>query len=436
MSFSCCPNRGSEPGVGWNRAVGAARFCDVWVMTCEQDWRQTISDYLDKHGAIPGLQFVFVPHGALEMLLRRIPGMYYAAYHLWHRRAFRAARELHDQVKLDLTHQITFCGFREPSHLWRLPVPFVWGPIGGTQNYPWRFLWGAGWSAVVKETARTAANVLQLRFSRRVRNARRKAAAVLVANSFVQRQFTRVHPCQTSLLPDVGLASVAGSETGRRRADDGLRVLWSGLVEDHKALEILLEALATLPADVPCELRVLGSGSCLTRMQRLARRRGIEHRVTWLGWLPHAEAIAQFAWADVFLFTSLRDTTGTVLVEALGAGVPVVAFDHQGAADVVDATCGVKIAVTNRSDAVRRFGQVLTDLARRPSQLLALRRGCIERAEKYLWTRATERLIETYRRVLAARGCDWTPRATGSPAPVPSPAVPAAPETDAAERGF
>ncbi|MBM4088733.1 MAG: glycosyltransferase family 4 protein [Planctomycetes bacterium] len=425
LSYSCGPDRGSEPGIGWNRAVGAARFCDVWVMTCEQDWGPTIRDYLATHGAIPGLQFAFVSHSLLELLLQRIPGLYYVAYNLWHRRAFRAARELHERLQFHLAHQLTFCGFREPGYLWRLPIPFVWGPFGGTQNYPWRFLGGAGWSAMLKEAIRTLINGLQLRFSRRVRNACHRAGAVLVANSTVQKQFTRLHPCPTTVLTDIGLASVADGETDRRQPANELRILWSGVIEHRKALEILLEALATLPADVSCELRVLGSGPRERRMRQLARRRGIDHRVTWLGWLPHAEAIAQFAWADVFLFTSLRDTTGTVLVEALGAGVPVVTFDHQGAADVVDATCGVKVAVTNRPDAVRRFCQVLTDLARHPSQLAALKRGCLQRAARYVWASTTAKLIEVYRQVLAARGCDWMPRETSPSTPFQAPVPPA-----------
>ena len=54
-----------------------------------------------------------------------------------------------------------------------------------------------------------------------------------------------------------------------------------------------------------------------------------------MGWLPHQEAIAQYAWADAFVFSSLRDTTGTVVVEALAAGLPVICLDHQGVHDVV-----------------------------------------------------------------------------------------------------
>ena len=52
------------------------------------------------------------------------------------------------------------------------------------------------------------------------------------------------------------------------------------------------------------------------------------------------EAVAQMQSAELFCFTSLRDTSGNVVLEALAAGVPVVCFDHQGAGDMVSDAVG------------------------------------------------------------------------------------------------
>src|SRR5208337_189807 len=111
--------------------------------------------------------------------------------------------------------------------------------------------------------------------------------------------------------------------------DGAIRLLWSGVLKHCKALHLLICALARLPDAVPYELRVLGDGSLKRRWQRLAERMGVAQHIAWMGWLPHPEAIAQYAWADAFVFSSLRDTTGTVVVEALGAGLPVICLDHQ-----------------------------------------------------------------------------------------------------------
>src|SRR5205823_7645001 len=114
-----------------------------------------------------------------------------------------------------------------------------------------------------------------------------------------------------------------------------LRVLWSGELQPWKAMPLLLRALAKLPKGVACEVRVLGEGPLEMSWRGLAGRLGVDRSLTWMGWLPHAEALAQCEWADVLAFTSLRDTSGNVVLEALGAGVPVVCLDHQGVGDIV-----------------------------------------------------------------------------------------------------
>ena len=117
--------------------------------------------------------------------------MGYAAYNRWHRDAYRVARRLHEEIRFDLTHQVNFCGYREPGYLWKLPVPFIWGPIGGTQNYPWRFLSEASWKGAIRETVRSVINLAQLKWGFRGRKGAKKASSVLAANAASQRYLDR-----------------------------------------------------------------------------------------------------------------------------------------------------------------------------------------------------------------------------------------------------
>ncbi len=318
------------------------------------------------------------------------------AYNLWHRRAYRVARRLHQHVGFDLVHQATFCGYREPGYLWKLGVPFVWGPLGGTQNCPWRFLPAIGIRGGVQEGLRTALNVLQLRMSRRVRRAARGARALFAANSTVARDLARVHGIRPLVCLENGLSAAFARSTARGARPGALRILWSGEFRPFKGLSLLIEALAGLPPDVAYELRVLGAGPERRRWQRLARRAGIASRTTWPGWLPHGEVWAQYEWADLFAFTSLRDTTGTVVLEALGAGVPVVCLDHQGVHDVVTDQCGIRIPVTTPRQVVRRLRDAIVRLARDEPWRQRLSLGAAQRAQTYLWSRQIAHTAAVY----------------------------------------
>jgi glycosyltransferase involved in cell wall biosynthesis len=143
--------------------------------------------------------------------------------------------------------------------------------------------------------------------------------------------------------------------------------------------------------------------------RRQASRLGIDDRIEWLGWMPHHEALQQYSWADVFAFTSLRDTSGAVVLEAFSNGVPVIALDHQGAADMVTPQCGIKIPVTSPRQVIKDYSEALVRLAREPGLLHKLSEGARTRAADYLWSKQGEAMAKIYRRALEDAGCAAEP---------------------------
>jgi glycosyltransferase involved in cell wall biosynthesis len=175
-----------------------------------------------------------------------------------------------------------------------------------------------------------------------------------------------------------------------------MRLLWSGNLRPLKALPLLLHALAKIKNEVSFELQVLGEGPCGPQWESLAKRLGISASIRWRGFLPHGEAVSQYDWADVFVFTSLRDTTGMVLAEALAAGLPIVTLDHQGAADVVTSDCGIRVPVERPSATIDGLAHALKRLAGDQSLLEQLNRGALKRAQKYLWANKGREMSTIY----------------------------------------
>lgn len=399
VAYSCGPGHISEAAVGWHRALLAARMCDTWVLCPDHPAGEHIRTYQEAHGPTPGLSFVFVPHGRVGRLIRRLPGGFYVTYNLWQRRAARVARSLHAALRFDLTHQVTLCGYREPGYLWRLDVPFVWGPVGGTQNLPWRYLGQLGVSGAVSEAVRNVLNTLQLRFSSRVRRAARRSAALLSANSTVHEDLRRAHGVVSRVQLETGVPDTPRPRSARRSSGP-LRILWASHCYSFKALPLLLRALSRLPSDVPYELTVVGDGPARRAWQRLARRLDIDRHIRWLGWLPHGEVLACYEAADVFVFTSLRDTSGNVVLEALAAGVPIICLDHQGVRDIVTDTCGIKVPVTNPATSIHAIARALQEVAHDRHRLRRLGDGALERAGALGWSVLGSRLLEVYAEVL------------------------------------
>lgn len=406
VAYACSPRHGSEPSVGWHRALQAVRFHDTWVICEERQFGPEIREYLHNHGPIPGLHFEFLPMSSWERRLASTSVLYYLAYNMWHRRAAQRAAELHQRHNFSLVHQVNYCGFREPGYCWQLDLPFIWGPLGGTQNLPWQFTFEIGCGGAIRETVRTLLNRWQLYYRRRVHRAARSARIVLAANTTNQRDLQRALGIEPDVLLETGLARVrqrSGTADGDADSRDPgeLRILWSGQFLPFKGLSLLLKALGRLRGRMPYRLRILGQGPMQKPWRRLARKLQIDDCIEWLGWLPHEEAIRQYAWADVFAFTSLRDTTGSVMLESLAAEVPVICLDHQGGHDVITDGCGVRIPPKNPGQVVRDLEDVLLRMSDDPEYLRQLSRGARERACDYLWSRNGECMADVYRQVLA-----------------------------------
>ncbi len=410
MAYECSPYKGSEWAVGWGRLLGAAKTAETHVVTSEENYLALETARME--GLLPENVFFYTPPADDKLrALQRRPVVYaynYRAYHHWQRLAFRLVEELHAREQFDLVHQISVCTIREPGYGWQLDVPFVWGPVGGTQNFPTRFLTMLPPKEAIKEGVRTVGNWFALR-NPRVREAAQHAAALIAANSTNQDDMEHAFEREVELLLETGLHEVKEPSRARfeRRLADGranrspapLRILWSGELQTRKALPVLLRALAQVDPRVAWQLDVVGDGPLRDRWMAEAETLKIADRVHFLGRLPFAEAVERMNSAELFCFTSLRDTSGNVVLEALAAGVPVLCFDHQGAGDMVSDYSGLKLPVRSPAKAFRDWADAIETLAGDPRKLFALSRGATVQARGFLWSRNHDRVNNLYRRL-------------------------------------
>ena len=410
MAYECSPYRGSEWAAGWGRLLGAAKVAETHVVTNQRNFAAL--QRARSEGILPNNVFFYTPEvdDKLRRLERR-PVLFaynYRAYHYWQLLALKLIRELHARECFDLVHQVNVCTFREPGYGWQLDVPFLWGPLGGTQNFPARFLPMLPPVDALKESMRSLTNWFALR-KPRVRAAARQAGVLLAANSTNRRDFEEVFRRDIELLLETGLhdvhepdrtrfeARVADARAGR--VAEPLRLFWSGELQTRKALPILLRALAQVDPEVSWQLEVLGDGPLRARWAAEADSLGLGDRVRFLGRLPFPDAVARMNSAELFCFTSLRDTSGNVVLESLAAGVPVMCFDHQGAGDMVNEYSGIPIPVSTPQKAYAAWAGAIEALARDPRRLFALSRGATMQARSFLWSRNHDRVNHLYHRL-------------------------------------
>jgi glycosyltransferase involved in cell wall biosynthesis len=198
---------------------------------------------------------------------------------------------------------------------------------------------------------------------------------------------------------------VARFRAGRRREDLRARlgadretrlVLVAGRLAPEKNVELVPAVLGALPAEY--HVAFVGEGALRDRLASAALRGGVGARICFAGALAPADMPDVYASADVLLFPSISESQGLVLVEALAAGLPVVAADAPQTREVLDGAGFVTEA--------------------RPEALAAAIRGAVEKnadrsaiqlaSERFSIEGQTRRLLELYAAAGAGAGRERT----------------------------
>lgn len=413
IAYACNPDKGSESGVGWGWVNAIAADHDVTVITADYNSSE-IGHYMRER---PGVEkdnprFLYVknrswhyrPVGTWLMIEDSIAKpIMNLAYRDWLRHAYTLAKNEVAQSSYDIIHLITYVGWRFPGRFYRLGIPFVWGPIGGMKNTPWRLLPILGFNGAVYYGGRNIINSLQLHTLRQPGKALRAAAAgVIAATSEIQHELSDRFRVSSHVICEVGPPGFTAEELKQRDSNEAFRICWSGLHLPGKALPLLLRAVARLPSDMNYSIEILGDGPCNRAWRSMAAKLGIENRCHWHGWLPREHSLAVMKTSHVFVITSLKDLTSTVAVEAISLGLPVVSLDHCGFADLVTEDCGIKIYPGSAKQIESDFSAALSTLYRHEVRRVRLSQGAVARSAAYSWSEKMKVLHDIYQAAVGA----------------------------------
>jgi glycosyltransferase involved in cell wall biosynthesis len=289
--------------------------------------------------------------------------------------SWRAARALAPQLargRYDLIHVQTpftahYAGLALGRHL-GLPVIASYHTL--FEEYLYHYL-----PALPREWLRGLAR----RFARRQCN----ALATVIVPSAAMAARLRDYGVETpiEILPTgIPLPRFQHGDGRRFRARHGIApeqpvALFVGRVAHEKNIDFLLEAARQALRQCPdLLLLVTGEGPARAALERLAETLGLTANIRFLGYLDRASDLPDaYAGADLFVFASRTETQGLVLLEAMAAGLPVLALAEMGTADILAGEHGCVIGADDVAGFAAQMASLLTDGARRARLAAAAR---------------------------------------------------------------
>jgi glycosyltransferase involved in cell wall biosynthesis len=401
-AYACAPNRGSEPGMGWNWIINLANYCEVFVIT-EGEWQKEIEEALTALPQSKNITFYYNPvsEKVRKMCWNQGDWRFYYFYKKWQKKSLFIAQEIIQIHTIDLIHQLNMIGFREPGFLWKLKEkPFVWGPIGGMNNFPLNYLENVNWRLRLFSKLKNFINLFQIKYNSQVKSSLNNAQLLISAIPETQRLISKYHNLKSILIPETGcyFYDHAKNDTNRFEHSPTFDILWVGKFDFRKQLEIALKTLAKLKHLPAVRFQIVGTGDEAQNKfyTDLATSLGLNHLIIWHKSVSNDEVLKLMNESHLFFFTSVSEDTSTVVMEALSCNLPVLCFNTCGFGPVVNTSVGITIELSNPNESVKEFAKNIDYLYHHRQLLSTFSKNCYQRQVELSWDNKALTMIHLY----------------------------------------
>lgn len=169
-------------------------------------------------------------------------------------------------------------------------------------------------------------------------------------------------------------------------------LVYVGRMAQEKNLPFMMDAFKKIKEQAPSKLMIIGEGPELDSFRQYAQENGLEKDVIFTGRVEYEEIPAYYGASDLFVMTSTTEVKPLALLEAMAAGLPIVAVDACGASDTI--LNGENGFLTKEDREV--FAETVVGLLKDEDMLAAMRRRTLEIAEGYSIENVISRLLELY----------------------------------------
>ena len=174
-------------------------------------------------------------------------------------------------------------------------------------------------------------------------------------------------------------------------------LLYAGRIALEKNVAFLTDVIERLAPDFPdIVLLVVGDGPYKNKMQKIARRKGLEGFFVFPGYIEREKMKYIFSISDIFVFPSKSESQGLVTIESMLCGTPVVAIGEMGTIAIMNGNNGGYMV----NDDTDEFTQAVTKLLSDPELYQQKAREAITHSQKWISNTFIQQLNEKYMKLI------------------------------------
>jgi glycosyltransferase involved in cell wall biosynthesis len=410
IAEACNPTFTSVPLVGYNlcRALALRQDLSVTVVTHVRNKAALESDVLSNLARVVFVdnEVVARPLYLLGKLLRGGQGlswttgtaMAWPSYMYFEKKLFSILKKEFQDSRFDIVHRITPLTPTMGSPLARLiRTPMVLGPLNG----------GLPWPKLFPELRRQEREwLVPLRNLYKhlpyYRSTYKRVAAVISGSRHTSTEVPGYFLGARFQMPENGIDTDKFPTTqGWSPPKSRFRFITVGRMVPYKGTDMILDALNTSELLEQSELMVVGDGPYRRALEQKVLDLNLRNNVRFVGWKTQTELSRELHNSQAFVFPSLREFGGGVVLEAMASGLPCVVVDYGGPSELVDSTCGILLPLTQRNELVADLRRAMLALVRDPQRCKTLGENGQRRVlSEFTWHAKAEKISSIYQSVL------------------------------------
>lgn len=403
-SFNCSPYKGSENSLGWNWTYTAAKEGNTisvltwsvnkkdiekyWSLCSEEESK--IRERIKYYYIEPKENKLKISNHINEILV----------YRSFQKKAYEFAKQLIIKEKFDFVHHITWSSCVQLTHLYKLGVPFVLGPVGGGERIPKKINISLTNKDKLTEWLRVLVqNMSRFNYSHRKLYSKSKKIFVSTKETKMiipKRYWDKVYILQASGL---NRSDIVEQHKNYEKINC-LKVLAVARLIYWKGIEIAIDAVIKAHlSGLNIEFTIVGDGE---QRDELIKKVNEEHKgvVNFVGSIDYSRLNEFYNDSDVLLNCSLHDSGCLVVIEALSQGLPVICIKTGGPATLTDDNCAIRIEPDSYENVVNNIAKELNNLANEPEKLSKMSYRALIRSQELVYENKYKIFIEELKKVL------------------------------------
>ena len=400
----------SVPLEGWSHSAAILRMTEGHLVTHVRNREAILAE-----GLVEGRDFTAIDSDALARpayklagLLRGGAGKGWTAitaaaamtYPYFEHLLWKHFRKDLKAGTFDLVHRITPLSPTVPSLLAkkcaRIGLPFVIGPLNG--GVPWPADYGGirrqerEWLSYVRGAYKLLPGYGATR---------KHASAILAGSRDTLLQLGNEHAQKSFYVPENAIDPARFTDSRSHRANLPLKAIFVGRLVPYKGADMLIEAAAPLIRNGQMTLEIIGDGPMYSSLKGMVSNLSLDGKVLLPGWVEHRKLQNHLVRSDLFVFPSIREFGGAVVLEAMASGLVPIVVAYGGPGELVSEETGFRIPIGPREAIISSLREVLSRIAAHPEAIDQMSTAARNRVmEAYTWEAKARNVVSIYNWVL------------------------------------